>query len=348
MEGPIVAVDDYEPMAASKLPREVYDYYAGGAGAERTLRENRAAFDRCVIHPRVLVGVAERDTSTEVLGTGISFPVIAGPWAFQGLAHPNGEVVAARAATRAGTISVLSSTSSHRIEAVAESAAGSKWYQLYVHLDRGYTREALRRAHRAGFDAVMFTVDVPLLGKRERDRRNEMALRIEGRGQELDLDPSISWDDLAWIREDAPVPLLIKGILTAEDAELAVDHGVDGIVVSNHGGRQLDGSPASLDALVEVVDAVDGRCEVLMDGGVRRGTDVLKALALGAKAVMVARPIAWGLAAAGEEGVANVLAIIREEFDLAMALAGCRTVSDISPGLVRRAERPEPAQSPPS
>jgi 4-hydroxymandelate oxidase len=337
MRGPIVTVDDYEPIAASKLPREVYDYYAGGAGGEWTLRENRAAFDRWVLRPRVLVGVAERDTSTEVLGTRISLPIVAGPWAFQGLAHPDGEVATARAVGQARTITVLSSTSSHRIEAVAEATDAPKWFQLYVHLDRGFTRDSLRRAHRAGFGAVVFTADAPYLGKRERDLRNQMALPIEARGQELDLDPSISWDDLQWIREDAPVPLLIKGILTAEDARLAMEHGVDGIVVSNHGGRQLDGSPSSLDALVEVVEAVEGRCEVLMDGGVRRGTHVLKALALGARAVMVARPIAWGLAAAGEEGVGNVLAILREEFDLAMALTGCRSVDDIGSDLVRRA-----------
>jgi 4-hydroxymandelate oxidase len=337
MDGPIVTVEDYEPIAAAKLPREVYDYYAGGAGAEWTLRENRAAFDRWVLRPRVLIGVAERDTSTEVLGTPISLPVIAGPWAFQALAHPDGEVAVARAAAAAGTISVFSSTSSHRIEAVAAATRGRKWFQLYVHQDREFTRNTLRRAYEAGFEAIVFTVDAPYLGKRERDRRNELDLQAEARGQELDLDPAISWDDLAWIREDAPIPLLIKGILTAEDARIAVEHGVDGIVVSNHGGRQLDGSPAALDALIEVVEAIEGRCEVLMDGGIRRGTDVLKTLALGARAVLVARPVTWGLAAAGEAGVAHVLEILREELDLAMALCGCRSIRDVSSALVRRA-----------
>jgi 4-hydroxymandelate oxidase len=337
MDGPIVTVEDYEPIAAAKLPREVYDYYAGGAGAEWTLRENRAAFDRWVLRPRVLIGVAERDTSTEVLGTPISLPVIAGPWAFQALAHPDGEVAVARAAAAAGTISVFSSTSSHRIEAVAAATRGRKWFQLYVHQDRGFSRDTLRRAYEAGFEAIVFTVDAPYLGKRERDRRNELDLQAEARGQELDLDPAISWDDLAWIREDAPIPLLIKGILTAEDARIAVEHGVDGIVVSNHGGRQLDGSPAALDALIEVVEAIEGRCEVLMDGGIRRGTDVLKTLALGARAVLVARPVTWGLAAAGEAGVAHVLEILREELDLAMALCGCRSIRDVSSALVRRA-----------
>jgi 4-hydroxymandelate oxidase len=334
MDGPIVTVDDFEPIARAKLPREVYDYYAGGAGAEWTLRENRAAFDRWILRPRVLVGVAERDTSTEVLGTRISFPVLIAPWAFQGLADPDGEIATARAAARAGTIMVLSSTASHRVDDVAKVTDAPKWFQLYAYRDRGFTKEILRRAYEAGFGAVMFTVDVPFLGKRERDRRNELELPVEGRGQELDFDPAISWNDLAWIREVAPVPLLLKGILTGEDAHLAVEHGVDGVVVSNHGGRQLDGSPATLDALIEVLEAVGGSLAVLVDGGVRRGTDVLKALALGAEAVMVGRPVAWGLAAAGEVGVARVLEILREEFDLAMSLSGCRSVKEIVRGLV--------------
>lgn len=333
----MVTVDDYERTARAKLPSDVYDYYAGGAGSEWTLRENRAAFDRWVIRPRVLVGVEERDTSTELLGTQVSFPVLVAPWAFQGLADREGEVATARAAARAGTIMILSSTSSHRVDDVATATNAPKWFQLYVYADRGFTRDLLGRAHEAGFGAVVFTVDVPFLGKRERDWRNELELPVEGQGQELDFDPAISWDDLGWIREVAPVPLLIKGILTAEDARLSVEHGVDAIVVSNHGGRQLDGSPATLDALVEVVEAVEGRCPVLMDGGVRRGTDVLKALALGAEAVMVGRPVAWGLAAAGEDGVAEVLEILRHEFDLAMALSGCRSVGEIVRGLIRPA-----------
>jgi 4-hydroxymandelate oxidase len=338
VDGPIVIVEDYERIARGRLPHDVYDYYAGGAGAEWTLRQNRAAFDRWVLRPRILAGVDVWDTSTEVLGTPVGSPVLIAPWAFQGLAHPDGEVATARAAARAGTILVFSSTAAHRLEDVAAATDAPKWFQLYVFRDRGFTKETLRRAYEAGFGAVMFTVDVPLLGKRERDLRNELALPISGPGEELDFDPAISWDDLGWIRDAAPVPLLIKGILTAEDARLAVEHGVDGIAVSNHGGRQLDGSPAALNALVEVVEAVDGRCEVLMDGGIRRGTDVLKAMALGARAVMVGRPAVWGLAAAGEDGVVNVLEILRRELDLAMALSGCRSVADIGPHLVLRAE----------
>jgi 4-hydroxymandelate oxidase len=335
MDGHLVTVDDYERAARKTLPREVYDYYAGGAGAEWTLRENRAAFDRWVLRPRVLVGVEERDTSTELLGSRVSVPVLVAPWAFQELAHREGEVATARAAARAGTIMVLSSTASHRVDEVARATNSPKWFQLYVHVDRGFTRDLLGRAHAAGFGAVMLTADVPFIGNRERDVRNQLDLPVLGRGQQLDFDPAISWDDLGWIREVAPVPLLIKGILTAEDARLALEHGVEGIVVSNHGGRQLDGSPAALDALVEVVDAVAGRCPVLVDGGIRRGTDTLKALALGAGAVMVGRAAAWGLAAGGEDGVAQVLELLRQELDLAMALSGCRTVKEIDRGLIR-------------
>jgi 4-hydroxymandelate oxidase len=254
------------------------------------------------------------------------------------MADPEGEVATARGAARAGTIMVLSATASHRLDDVAKATDAPKWFQLYVYRDRAFSKDVLLEAYELGFGAVVFTVDVPVLGKRDRDRRNELDMPIEGPGQELDFDPAIDWDDLAWIRDAAPIPLLIKGILTAEDARLAVEHGVDGIVVSNHGGRQLDGSPATLDALVEVVDAVGGRSTVLMDGGVRRGTDIVKAVALGARAVMVGRPAVWGLAAAGEEGVANVLEILRDEFDIAMALCGCRSVSEIRGGLVRRAE----------
>jgi 4-hydroxymandelate oxidase len=268
----------------------------------------------------------------------VAFPVLVAPWAFQGLADPEGEVATARGAAHAGTLLVLSSGASRQLEEVAKATDAPKWFQLYVYRDRGFTREMLRRACEAGFAAVVFTVDAPFLGKRDRDRRNELKLPSDSPAQELDLDPDISWDDLTWIREVAPLPLLIKGILTSDDARLGLEHGVDGIVVSNHGGRQLDGVPAAIDALAEVVEAVGGKAEVLMDGGVRRGTDVLKAIALGAQAVLVGRAIVWGLAAAGEDGVADVLEILRDEFDLAMALAGCRRVSDISRALVRRAK----------
>lgn len=337
MEEPITSVDDYERIARAKLRPEIYDYFAGGAGDEWTLRENLASFDRWIIRPRVLVGVAERDTSTDLLGTRVSFPVLVAPCAFQNMADPEGDVATARGAGRAGTIMVLSGTASHRLDDVAKATDAPKWFQLCVYRDRGFSEDALRRAYELGFAAVVFTVDVPVLGTRDRDRRNELDMPIEGPGQELDFDPAISWDDLEWIRDVAPIPLLIKGILTAEDARRALDHGVDGIVVSNHGGRQLDGTAPALDALVEVVDAVEGRIAVLMDGGVRRGSDVMKAIGIGAQAVMIGRPVVWGLAAAGEEGVAHVLDMLREEFDLALALSGCLSVTEIDRDVVRPA-----------
>jgi 4-hydroxymandelate oxidase len=337
MDGPVVSIDDYERIAKAKLPAEVYDYFAGGSGEEWSLRANIAAFKRWVIRPRVLVGVEERDTTSDLLGTRVSFPVLVAPWAFQHMADPEGDVATARGAARAGTIMVLSATASHRLADVAKATYAPKWFQLYMYRDRGFSKDVLRHAYELGFAAVVFTVDVPVLSKRDRDRQNQLDMPIEGPGQELDFDPAISWNDLAWIRDVAPVPLLIKGILTTEDARIAMDHGVDGIVVSNHGGRQLDGAPAALDALVEVVDAVEGRTTVLMDGGIRRGADVLKAIGLGAQAVMVGRPVVWGLASAGAEGVAHVLEILREEFDVAMALSGCRTVSEIGPDIVRPA-----------
>ena len=330
-----VTVDDYEPVAKAKLPKDVYDYYAGGAGDEWTLAENRRAFDRWVLRPRFLRSAAEPDTSTEVLGTRVSFPVLIAPWAYQGLAHPDGELATARAAARAGTIMVVSSTALDFLERVAEASEGPKWWQLYVWTDRGRTADMLARAAAAGFRAICFTIDVPVLGLRNRDAWSGFELPVGLETSDMMFDGSITWDDIAWIRERAPgVPVLVKGVLTREDAELAVQVGVEGIVVSNHGGRQLDGSPAGIAALPEVVQAVGGRVPVLMDGGVRRGTDVVKALALGATAVMVGRPTTWGLAAAGEQGVLGALEILRAELSNAMALSGCRTVAEITGALI--------------
>ena len=333
----LLTVDDYEPLARERLPADVYDYFAGGAGDEWTLRENRRAWERWILRPRYLVGVAERDTSTEILGARISCPVLVAPWAYQRLAHPDGELATARAAERAGTIMVVSSTTLEFVEDVAAASDGPKWFQLYVFTDRGATAELLRRVVASGFAAVCVTVDFPENGLRHRDTRNRFVMPVGLPGDALVYDPALSWRDLAWIREQAPLPLLVKGILTAEDARLAIDAGVDGIVVSNHGGRQLDGVAAGVTALPEVVEAVDGRIPVLVDGGVRRGTDVLKALALGARAVLVGRPCVWGLAVGGEDGVHDVLELLRIEFDNAMALTGCRRVEDVSASLLAAA-----------
>jgi 4-hydroxymandelate oxidase len=333
-----VIVDDYEPVARERLPKDVYDYYAGGAGEEWTLAENRRAFDRWILRPRFLRATGPPDPSTDLFGTRISSPILVAPWAYQRLAHPDGERATARAASSAGTIMVVSTTAADDLEEVAKAGDMPKWWQLYIFTDRGKTAEVLDRVAAAGYAAICWTVDFPANGLRHRDTRNGFVMPMGLEVDELVYDPMITWDDLAFIRKHVPgVPLLVKGILTAEDAELALRAGVDGIVVSNHGGRQLDSTAAGIDALPEVVEAVAGRVPVLVDGGVRAGTSVVKAVALGAAAVLVGRPAVWGLAAAGEEGVADVLRILREEFENAMALVGCRTVGDIGPEVVARA-----------
>jgi 4-hydroxymandelate oxidase len=353
---PILAcVDDYERLAEELLPRMVFDYYAGGAGEEWTLRENRAAFARWALRPRVLVDVSSRDLSTSVLGTPVALPILVAPTAIHRMAHPEGEVATARAAARAGTIMTLSTLASATIEEVAEAAPeGARWFQLYVHRDRGLTEDLVARAVAAGYRAIVLTVDTPMLGIRDRDTRNRyttpegitmanLATRlpqVDGSGLFAYMaerhEAALSWPDLEWLRSLFDLPLVLKGVMTHEDARLAVDHGVDAIVVSNHGGRQLDGVLPTLEALPEVVEGAAGRLEVLMDGGIRRGSHVLKALALGARAVLVGRPVLWGLAVAGEEGVAAVLEILRAELDNALAIVGCPRVRDVEASLVAR------------
>jgi isopentenyl diphosphate isomerase/L-lactate dehydrogenase-like FMN-dependent dehydrogenase len=336
-----VTVDDYEPIARAALPPDLWGYLAGGAGDERTLAENRRAFDRWVLRPRFLRGSSDPDTSTSIVGSPLAFPVLVAPWAYQRMVHPDGEMATARAAAQAGTVMVVSSTAVDLLEDVAAAGEGSTWWQLYVFSDRGFTGEMLGRVASAGYGAICWTVDVPVLGLRDRDSRSGFMMPIGLPDSDLVFDPTLSWDDLAWIRGVVPgLPIVVKGILTAEDAELAVQAGADGIVVSNHGGRQLDSSPSGLGALPEVVAQVGGRVPVLMDGGVRRGVDVLKALALGASAVLVGRAAMLGLAAAGEDGVLDVLRIIRTEFENAMALSGCRTVAEIGHQLVAPAPPP--------
>jgi len=324
-----LTVDDYEPVARERLPRDAYDYYAGGAGDEWTLAENRRAFERWVIRPRMLTRASPPDPSTELLGSRIAMPILVAPWAYQRMAHPDGELATARAAARAGTIMVVSTTTQAYLEAVASAADGAKWWQLYLFTDRGFTAERLKSVHASGYAAICFTVDFPVAGLRHRDTRSGFEMPVGLPDDDLVFDPDISWDDLAWIREQAPLPLLVKGLLTAEDARLAVDAGADGIIVSNHGARQLDAVAATVTVLPEIVEAVGGRIPVLLDGGVRRGTDVFKALALGAAAVLVGRPTCWGLAVDGEDGVVDVLRILRVELENTMALAGTRLVADI-------------------
>jgi 4-hydroxymandelate oxidase len=288
-----------------------------------------------VIRPRVLRGSGSPDTSTEILGTPITFPVLVAPWAYQGRAHPDGERGTVRGAATAGTIAVVSSTAVDDVEGIAAASDAPKWWQLYLFAEPKLSEDMLARVVSSGYRAICWTVDFPVAGLRHRDTRSGFVMPFGLGDSDHAYEPHLTWDHLGFVREHAPgLPILVKGILTAEDAILAVEHRVGAIVVSNHGGRQLDSCPAPLDALPEVVDAVAGRIPVLVDGGVRRGTDVLKAIALGAAAVLVGRPVVWGLAANGEAGVASVLEILRAEFENAMALAGCRTVAEIGPELV--------------
>jgi (S)-3,5-dihydroxyphenylglycine transaminase len=332
-----ITLEDWQEAARTVLAPGVFDYIAGGAGAERTLAANERAFDEWAVWPSMLRSSGTPDTSTSVLGTSFSFPVGIAPWAFQWQVHPDGEVATARAAAAAGVPMCVSSTVLDRLEEIAGSGA-QLWWQLYIWRDRDATGELLRRAKAAGYRALVWTVDVPALGVRHRDTRNAYVLPIGPAGSPQEFEPNLAWDDLAWIREQAPdLPVLVKGVLRGEDARLAVDHGADAIVVSNHGGRQLDREPASLRALPEVVEAAAGRVPVLVDGGVRDGVDVLISLALGASAVLVGRPTAWGLAVDGQAGVEAVLRFIRDGLVNAMANAGCPTIADVDRELVRPA-----------
>ena len=348
---------ELEAQAHERLPQTASGYYASGAWDEVTLRDNAAAFERIKVHYRVLVDVSRRDLSTDVLGQRVAMPVLLAPTAFHKLAHPDGEIATVRAAGRAGTVMVLSSLSTTLVEDVVAAAGGPVWFQLYINKDRGFTRDLVARVAEAGCRALVVTVDTPEWGRRERDVRNAFHLppglaavnllpsnpRGEvigqsgrGMGQAFGwmLDPSLTWRDVEWLRSIASLPVVLKGICRAGDAKAAVDHGASAIVVSNHGGRQLDTAPATIDVLPACAEAVGGRVPVLLDGGVRRGLDVLKALALGARAVLVGRPVLWGLAVAGQEGVEHALGLLRQELDLAMALAGCPDVRSITRDLV--------------
>jgi isopentenyl diphosphate isomerase/L-lactate dehydrogenase-like FMN-dependent dehydrogenase len=331
---PAVNVWDYERLAEQKLDANAHAYFAGGAGDEVTLRENLTAFERRKLRPRVLMDVRDVSTATTVLGTEVALPILIAPLALQRMAHPDGELATARAAAAAGTIMCLSTASTARPAEVAAAAADApRWFQVYVFDDRSMTEELIAEAVDNGFSALVLTADTPYLGRRERDIRIDFQipehLTVTGDIFGHGFDASLSWRDLEWLAGYG-LPVVVKGILTAEDAQLACEHGAAAVVVSNHGGRQLDGVPASLDVLEEVVEAVDGRAEVLLDGGIRRGTDALKALALGARAVLIGRAMIWGLAAAGEEGVRDVLRLLGDEVELGLALLGCASPADIT------------------
>jgi isopentenyl diphosphate isomerase/L-lactate dehydrogenase-like FMN-dependent dehydrogenase len=350
-----INVADFKRLAAGKLDAGVLGYFAGGAGDELTLRDNAAAWSRWRLRPRVLVDVGEVTTEAEVLGGPVSMPVLVAPVAYQRLVDPEGEIGMARAAAEVGTVMCLSTLATTLPRELAAAVpAGRRWFQLYCFKDEAVTRALMDEAIDSGFEAIVVTVDAPRGGNRERDRRTgfkipaglgvpsvaaamgvERAVTIEETFALMD--PALDWTDLEDLASECSLPVLVKGLLTAEDAELAVEHGAAGVVVSNHGGRQLDRTLASGDALPEVVDAVDGRAAVLVDGGIRRGVDVAIALALGADAVLVGRAPLWGLAAAGAEGAARVLGLLRDELELALALCGCASPAGLTRAHVRRA-----------
>ncbi len=351
-----VNVQDFQRLAKAALPAPTYDYITTGSTDEVTLRDNTAAFQRFKILPPLLTGVAKADLSTTILGERISMPILLAPVAGQSLFHRDGGLASARGAARAGTIFGMSSSVGNSVEEIAAASEGPKWFQLYVPKDRGVARRLVERADRAGFKAIVVTVD---LGERkDADRKNRFALPrptllkhlrdvgfdVHAGMSDAELaafneqawDPALSWEIFDWLRSITKLPVLIKGVLRPDDARKAVSLGLDGIVVSNHGGRRLDGVPASIDQLEPIAQEVQGKTAVLLDSGVRRGTDVLKALALGANAVLIGRPYAWALAADGEAGVRKVLELLREELELAMVSTGCPDVKSVHRSLLEK------------
>ena len=349
---PLLTIDDYEARAKESMPRGLFDRFFGELGAPdwATNTNNVAAFDRLKLRPRVLVDVSQRELSIEALGTKIDLPIILAPVGTHQRSHPLGELASARAAGSRGTIMALSTPSTYSIEEVAAVASGPLWFQLDFFIDRKLDEILVRRAENAGYTGLVLTVDN--LGAQSRVRQYRYPYMLESEqplanfiGIELPdlptrdnindhLAPSLTWSDLQWLRSITSMPLIIKGIQTAEDGRLCVDYGADALVVSNHGGHALEGSESTLEMLPEIVDAVGDGLEVYMDGGIRRGTDVLKALALGAKAVLIGRPIFWGLSVNGEEGVGHVLDILREELSVAMGLCGVSDLKLVTRNLV--------------
>lgn len=356
----VLCAEDYRSLAQIRLASDVWDFISGGSGAELTVTANSDAYDRATIRPRVLVDVSRPTMATTLLGGALETPVGIAPIAFHQLVHPDGELATARGAGETGALFVVSMLASESLEDIAKSAAGAPlWLQLYFLRRRSVLAELATRAQAAGYQALVLTIDVPLMGRRLRDLRNGFVLPPHVRAVNVDadlmasahepapggssvaihtaktFDPGITWSDIAWLKATTDLPLVLKGILTAEDAARAVDHGADGIIVSNHGGRQVDGAIPALHALPEVVAAVNGACPVLVDGGIRRGRDAFIALALGASAVLVGRAAMWGLAVDGATGVSGVIRLISEDLAHTMVLAGTPTLADIRPERVR-------------
>ncbi|CAD5107969.1 alpha-hydroxy acid oxidase [Zestomonas carbonaria] len=355
----IAAVADYEPFARERMSEQAWAYIAGGSADELTLRDNCAAFQRLRLRSRVLRDLRGGHTRVRLLGQEFEHPILLAPVAYQKLAHPEGELASALGASALGAGMVVSTQASVDLEEIARQVQAPLWFQLYIQPDREFTASLVRRVEAAGYRALVLTVDAAVSGIRNREQRAGFALpegveavnlrgmrqlagQADGRillGTPL-LETAPTWEDLQWLRSLTRLPVLVKGVMCAEDARRAVAEGVDGIIVSNHGGRTLDGQPATIEVLAEIAEAVEGRVPLLMDGGIRRGGDILKALALGASAVLVGRPYVFGLAAAGAVGVAHVLQILRAELEVAMALTGCRTLADIEASLIYRGIAP--------
>ena len=344
---PVADLMQYEPLARQRLSQMAYDYVRSGGSDEITMRENRLAFERLRLAPRVLADVSQLDTRISLFGAELEHPIMLAPIAYHRLYHPEGELGTARGANAAGAVMAVSTFTTTAIDEIARNTRSPIWFQLYVQRDRPFTKDMVQRAVAAGCKAVCLTVDTPVLGCRYGQLSFGLPSHLECvhlRGLDLKksvpthsmggvydpiFDPSFNWKDLEWLRTVAGVPVLLKGVLSPEDGKRAIDYGVDGIIVSNHGGRNLDLLPATIDALPGIVEAVAGRIPVLLDSGIRRGTDVLTALALGAKAVFVGRPYIYGLAIAGARGVERVISILRDEFQRAMALTGRRSIAEI-------------------
>jgi 4-hydroxymandelate oxidase len=345
------SLTDLEALAREVLPHMVFEYIAGGAGDEVTLRENRSGFDRIRLRPRALVDVSHIDTRSTLFGCELEFPFLLAPAAYQKMMHAEGEVGSVRGADLSGATYVISSSGSTSLEELSEAAQKPLWFQLYMVSDRGFTREVIARVEAAGCPVLIFTVDAPIRGIRDRDVRAQFALppgigrrifeglsaaaalsnpRPTGRNiYSAHLDPSLTWKDAEWICANTKLPVVIKGIMTGEDARLSLESGAAGVFVSNHGARSVDTLPGAIEALPEVADAVGRRAPILLDGGVRRGTDIVKAIALGASAVMIGRPYLYGLALGGAEGVRRTVDLLRTEFEMAMALTGRSTLGAI-------------------
>lgn len=358
-----ISYEDWERLARERVPAGPFDYTAGGSVEEQTMAANRAAFTRWAIVPRMLRDVTNRSMAITLFNQQLKTPVLLAPVGMQAISHPEGELATARAAAQAGVPLVVSTVSSHSMEQIAEVMGDApRWYQLYWSTDREVSASMVRRAEAAGYSAIVLTVDTIMLGWKRRDFKNGYSPLREGKGMANYISdpvfcsrlsavtpenaveeilrtiytPALTWSDIDYLREHTSLPILVKGILHPDDAKLAVEHGVDGIIVSNHGGRQVDGAIATLDALPAIAEAVQGRIPVLLDSGVRTGPDVVKAIALGANAVLIGRPFVYGLAVAGEQGVASVVDTLLHELDVTLALSGCASLADVNRSILTR------------